>query len=1392
MNTIRTISLFALALISVHSGYAYKSQPRGNSNPEMGTENTDSAMPRMALCSPATGLRDLEWNNVKALIETGGNMWQDRATSRAAYEVPANGGVSSIYAGALWMGGVSPDQQLKLAAVTFRGDGNDFWPGPLTNDGTATVSDAVCTQYDRFFVSERLDAERHRAYFDCITNGGSDCAEDYVIPSYFYEYPAIGNTVALQDPYLAPFYDYDQSLSYEPENGDYPYYDFLREIDCTQRRREDVVPLYGDQTFYWIFNDKGNAHTESLGQPIGMEIRAQAFAFTSNDEVNNMTFYNYVIINQGSQTLNETYFGSWVDPDLGTSVDDYVGCDVQRGLGYCYNGDAFDEPTTSSLGYGENPPAVGVDFFEGPYQDADSIDNPLTTDIINAQDSLGIPYKGLGIGYGDGIIDNERFGMRRFVYYNIGGNPIFGDVEIAIHYYNYMRGIWKNGQTMLYGGNGVSGPGVLTGIEADYMFPGETDPAHWGTGGVPVPEWTEQTAGNIEGDRRFIQAAGPFQLLPGDYNNITMGVVWARATGGDPYESVNLLRQFDDKAQALFDNCFELVSGPDAPDVTVQELDREIILMLSNENPVSTNFQENYGPDQGGFDPGIPEELADGTPLNREQRSYKFEGYLIYQLANEDVSPGDLGDIAQARLIAQCDLDNGVQTIVNYYRDPAINEIIPTPMVFGLDNGISRSFRITTDAFAQGDNRLVNHKTYYFMAIAYGYNNYLQYDVSAESGQDEAYLPSRRGTQGEIQVIPAVPHNPSPENAGTVQVSSYGDGVFLTRIEGKGNGLNNLILSPETESEIVANVNTPELTYIPNNGPVNVKVVDPLLLVGSDFELSLEGPEGENDPDSLFWELRDLDNNVTYTNGQAFTVGSENVLLDLGLSINWGFYEYRNSDGETVRHFTDFLSASISFDDASRPWLLGIPDDEGFIEQNWLRAGTVKTEGEGEQADFERLYDDYEDGVSSSPFTDDREVYEGVGGGTWGPYCLASFTAEFNDEIVNNVAPTIEELKGDLDVLATTRLSNIYGLNNVDIVLTKDKSKWTRCPVLEMQASPELAQDLDNDPNVEPEKMKVRRHPSVDKNGLIAGQPGYNAAEGELNGAIGMGWFPGYAIDLGTGERLNMAFGEDSWLQGDNGDDMLFNPSSTFYSPVQGQPIFGGQHWIYVFKNLAFEDENANLMPAYDQGQYLSSNLGNPNLTSSNWKRVFRSCTWVGSSYLNPSFSMLSARDGLVPNDVRISLRVAKPFERYSYNQADLDDETNALNAWRNLYRFSTKNLAPRTQNNEELVSALDLINVVPNPYYAFSSYETSKLDNRVKIVNLPFECTVTIYDLNGTLVRQYQKADPTTVIDWDLKNMKNIPIASGMYIIHVDVPNAGEKILKWFGVMRPIDLDNF
>jgi hypothetical protein len=105
------------------------------------------------------------------------------------------------------------------------------------------------------------------------------------------------------------------------------------------------------------------------------------------------------------------------------------------------------------------------------------------------------------------------------------------------------------------------------------------------------------------------------------------------------------------------------------------------------------------------------------------------------------------------------------------------------------------------------------------------------------------------------------------------------------------------------------------------------------------------------------------------------------------------------------------------------------------------------------------------------------------------------------------------------------------------------------------------------------------------------------------------------------------------------------------------------------------------------------------------------------------------------------------------------------------------------------LQDALDMINVVPNPNSAFSEYERTILDTRVKITNLPEKCTVRIYTTSGKLVRTFKKDSEVTSLDWDLTNNKAIPVAGDVYLIYVEVPGVGTKVLKFFGGMRQVDL---
>ena len=86
---------------------------------------------------------------------------------------------------------------------------------------------------------------------------------------------------------------------------------------------------------------------------------------------------------------------------------------------------------------------------------------------------------------------------------------------------------------------------------------------------------------------------------------------------------------------------------------------------------------------------------------------------------------------------------------------------------------------------------------------------------------------------------------------------------------------------------------------------------------------------------------------------------------------------------------------------------------------------------------------------------------------------------------------------------------------SVDVVFTSDRDLWTRCPVLEMQPNDILAQNATGASGTI-EKMNLRRHKSVDKFGRTVDDEGVNQGDATLVSGTGMGWFPGYAIDLAT------------------------------------------------------------------------------------------------------------------------------------------------------------------------------------------------------------------------------------------------------------------------------------
>jgi hypothetical protein len=1323
-----------------------------------GTYKIKKQNPKAAGCAPPTTTTYLELNNVRAMVHTAGNLWQVPNQNYSQYEVPKNSGINALFTAALWLGGTDANDQLKLAALRYR-NGQDYWTGPLSKIQAETNYEN-CNKYDKHFVTTQDAIREFNAWYEAGiydqqngTSTQSDLFQDYKVPDIIKNWPAHGDVSQGQDYYLAPFYDFNGDGNYKWEDGDFPWHDIKKTKTCSVDR---AVSLYGDINYWWVMNDRGNIHSETGADPIGMEIRAQAFAFASNDEVNNMTFYNYELINRGTQTLYNTYFGFFTDGALGDPFDDYVGCDVNRGLGYYYNGDNYDGENSGFRGYGYSPPAVGVDFFEGPYQDDDGFDNAFG---IGDNEALN------GIGYGDGIIDNERFGMRRFLYYSNttnGANPNQTDPINASDYYNYLRGFWKDGTKFVYGGSGhISDPDANPLVPCDFMFPGNTDPFGWGTNGVPQPNWTEQTANNTPNDRRFVQSAGPFILKPGAVNNITVGVVWARSSKGEPFESVESLRIADDKAQALFENCFKVLDAPHAPDMQIQELNNELILTLSN--PInSNNFNEQYEE----FDPFI----VSNEP--NSDKTYNFQGYQIFQLKDAKVGLAELSDPSKARLVAQCDIKDDISKIINFEFSDELNASIPVMRVNGENKGIKHSFSIKNDLFAQGSPRLVNFKRYYYLAIAYAYNNYRNYvpdDPLAIDGQKKRYIASRKAAVGEIKALEAVPHNPKPESGGTYQNIEYGSSPQITRLDGYGNGNRSLEFTDETMSTILSEGWMENPTYDYGKGPINIKVVDPLNLASGYFECKFKdyvAPNSGNGADTASWVIYRYDQKGgslmdSVESERAISSDNEQIIPEWGISVQiyQTKYFFPAGSGNVAARSTDMIDASLTFSDSSKRWLAGVPDNDAFFPTNWIRSGdyddTNTTQGVAEYLNSIN----YKDEIGADP----NQKFERILDGTIAPHRLVGYQADYMPLAYCNTS-----IPGN----AKTNAS-ISFLPSVDIVLTSDKSKWTRCPVIELGRTAAL--------NVGAAKPGARRNSySVSKTGAI--QTDTNIYK------IGMGWFPGYAVDLETGARLYMAFGENSFLGGENGSDMIWNPTDRVVSNV-GTPLMGGMHPIYVFScdQAKINGYTSGFdMPAYipsvaenDATNELLIKLREVEKNNSTSRRQFYgSLTWIAYPLANQGYELDPVKG--LPTTATIKLRINKEYKNYTCT---------GLNAGKPMYSWSMDKIATQVGQSKALQEVLDMINVVPNPYYAFSEYERSRLDTRVKITNLPEKCTVSIYTTSGKLVRTFKKDSPVTSLDWDLTNHKAIPVAGDVYLIYVEVPDIGTRVLKFFGGMRQVDL---
>lgn len=459
----------------------------------------------------------IDINNVCGSVLGTGNAYSNLLGNDLTWEVPKGSGKSPLFQYSLWVGCMDINNQIHLAAHRYNQEGRDFWMGPLTLEG-ASSNTVVEAQFEHIWNLTKTQID------DFISNQGQ---YGYEIPEDILTWPAHGDVSLGYAPNLAPFVDVNADGLYNPEDGDYP-------------------DIFGDQCLFFIFNDgltnSSNIHTETGGSRLGLEVHAMVYAYDAPDDeyLNNTVFFHYDLINRSTCEYYGSYVGVWNDWDIGSGIDDYVGCNVPLGACYAYNANAEDEV------YGDNPPVQLCTILAGPYMDPDGIDNPGYSGDCEAFNNY------FNINFENGIVDDERLGMSRFMVQS-NGNSAMGDPMVAEEYYRTFRGYWKDGTRVMYGGDGYN---LTVGPACDFMFPGDSDPCNYGTNGV-LPNsgynvdgkyWTEIEAGNPPLDRRGLAVMGPFTYQPFQIHPLDFAIttVWKTDTQSALErieEAVNAVRQ---------------------------------------------------------------------------------------------------------------------------------------------------------------------------------------------------------------------------------------------------------------------------------------------------------------------------------------------------------------------------------------------------------------------------------------------------------------------------------------------------------------------------------------------------------------------------------------------------------------------------------------------------------------------------------------------------------------------------------------------------------------------------------------------------------------------------------------------------------------------------------
>jgi len=403
----------------------------------------------------------LDQNNVGAVLKTNGVFFNKQDVNASGYSMATDSGKAVIYSSGFWFSGTDVNNNFHLAATRY-GTDYDVFCGPVSTD--YSDNDYANLYGDKFWKITKTEINNH--YYNYQQPG-------YVMPTVIAEWPANGQSSLGVANDMAPYVDMNSNGIYDPENGDYPN-------------------IRGDMAVYIIMNDDADVHSYSGGEPLKMEFHYMFYQYSANGHMDNTTFISLKVINRSVNTYSDFKVGYFVDPDIGGSSDDYVGCAPSENLMFAYNGDSFDDGTGGYI-YGDNPPAVGIKFLN---HDLD-------------------------------------------VFTGFAGNYLQHDPVYVAEYQGFMNAMWgDSGLPFTYGGTGINGT-----VPTNYQFSGSL---------TDTTEWSEVSFNIDPGDRRMVgiteaNSIGPNESICYDY-----AVIYNRS-GVNNIENAVGLTSIGDQVQNFYD-----------------------------------------------------------------------------------------------------------------------------------------------------------------------------------------------------------------------------------------------------------------------------------------------------------------------------------------------------------------------------------------------------------------------------------------------------------------------------------------------------------------------------------------------------------------------------------------------------------------------------------------------------------------------------------------------------------------------------------------------------------------------------------------------------------------------------------------------------------------------